>query len=90
MKGGYNQIDFSGVDVTSETPITITGVYKNLVECIENNKTTIFYNISSNGKKLTPSFYSMVLGTNEITITLSDTIVITVSNEDEVTVVIAD
>lgn len=88
MLGGYNQIELNGVDVTDETPITISGIYNKIKNCYENNKVIIIYNLLNNGVRITPDIYRVVKDNTDYKIEFNNSITITVAENDSVTVTI--
>lgn len=88
MLGGYNQIELNGVDITVETPITITGIYNKIKNCYENNKVIIIYNLLNNGVRITPDIYRVVKDNTNYKIEFNNSTTITVAENNSVTVTI--
>ena len=54
-KGGYAQIDCAGLDLLSDSSVTIKGMYARLIEAIEQQKLVLACNIVwGSGNPMTP------------------------------------
>lgn len=88
MKGGYQMIDCTGLDLTKATQQTMpTGFYQKLKDAIDSNKPVYAYNcVWGSGKPCTP-LNVLVLQLNSTTITATGcTLQISVGSNDKATV----
>lgn len=86
MNGGYVMVDFTGLNATSESAVTIKGIYNTVFNGMSVNKPMIFFNILSGENGLaTPINAVCVLGEDQI---IAHTILgtITISSADSVTI----
>ena len=89
MNGGYVMVDGKGLDLTSQSTQTISGLFKALKDAIATGKPIPGYNCVwgvNNDAPLTPiSFFAQQWNENLIVCTAS-ILKIDVTNEDEVTI----
>lgn len=83
MRGGYNQVDLSGVDLTSGDVFTKSGIYKTIREC--QDKPILYYNIVSGYTKLKPMFLTTLFDEPIIYIEVRNR-TLAVNPNDEITI----
>ena len=88
MKGGYFNIDASGLDIDKTTNQTVKGLYKQALEAIKINKPAFVYNtISNEYGKITPfGVFCYFVSENENIILTTSTKEIVVDKKDLVLV----
>lgn len=47
MKSGYYMLDCSGINLSADSEVTVTGLYNKIVEAMKSNKPIIAYNIQA-------------------------------------------
>jgi hypothetical protein len=89
MKGGYINIDCTGLDLTKgSTAQTITGIYNKVSEAMKANKPIFTYKcIWGNLGSLTPiQVFALQTASDTITVTAS-TLQVVIKNDDTITIV---
>ena len=89
MKGGYVNINCTGLDLTKgSTEQTITGIYNKVFESMKTNKPIFAYNcIWGNVGVLSPiQVFALQTASDTITVTAS-TLQVVVKNDDTITIV---
>lgn len=89
MKGGYVNIDCTGLDLTKgSTKQTITGIYNKVSNSMKANKPMFAYNCKwGNVGGLTPiQVFALQTASDKITVTAS-TLQVVVKNDDTITIV---
>lgn len=92
MKGGYQLVDFKGVNLTSGSPTTIEGIYKQIKYC--NGKILVATNVVVDNVKYNNTTFTanQVTGTEQINSVMligSGTGTLAITSEDSVTITIA-
>lgn len=87
MKGGYKILDLSGIDFESGSGQTIAGSYSTLES---STKATLIEALTISGTEYNALWANFTLSETTYTATLPDSITITVSQEDLVTVTKAE
>lgn len=87
MTSGYYMLDASGVDLTSQSTQTKTGIYKELQRAMKTGKPLIGYGmIWGEGKPLTPIHFFANQYAENLIVCTSSILNINVTNEDVITV----
>ena len=83
MKGGYTNIDFTGVDLGNLG--TVTGIYEKVKTAVETGKPMALYNIVNGTQKFTPIVaYGGVESSTSVFLSFYP-ITLHISNEDAIT-----
>lgn len=89
LTGGYTMIDCSGIELTTATKQTITGIYNQVKKAYKADKQVLAYNLTFANGKVTP--VSVMInpepGSDTGYIATASTLQLWIDNEDGVTVV---
>ena len=85
MKGGYVLVNAIGVDLSSETSTTITGIYAKFINAIDSGKLIIVQNIVNDEDALSPAAIVAVVSSGVVSFEVGGATV-SITNEDAVTI----
>lgn len=87
MTTGYLLVDCTGIDLTSDTEVTVTGIWNKAVTALKQNKPIIAHNcVYGTGVKVSPiTCFGRYISTTEIVI-VGATLHIHIKNTDKVTI----
>lgn len=86
MKGGYINIDCSGLDLTKATEQTIAGLYQTVKSAFKANKPIFAYNAIWGEKGIVSPIQVFVVDFGTKFVCTSSTLQINVTNQDKVTI----
>ena len=87
MKGGYINIDFSGLDLTKgATEQTISGLYQTVKSAFKANKPILAYNANWGANGIVSPIQVFVVDFGTKFVCTSSTLQINVTNQDKVTI----
>lgn len=87
MVGGYAMIDCKGLELTSESSQTITGLYRSVQEAVKSNKPVYAYNCEWEDDIMTPVSVMITPRSNNTYIATASTLQIVVAPDDSVTII---
>ena len=89
MKGGYINIDASGLDISKTEKQTINGIYKKILDAKKADKPIFLYNVvNGNSGKLSPIAVFCSFASDENTITCNfSSLQIIINLVDDVTII---
>lgn len=86
MKGGYINVDCTGLDLSSSDPQTIDGIWDKAVEAMKVNKPIMAYGCDYNGAVMSPvECFGWYIATDEIVI-VGATLHVHIKDDDSCTV----
>lgn len=89
MNGGYYMVDLKGLDLTSDSTQTISGLFNEMKKAIASGKPLVAYNAvwgANNDAPLTPITFFAQQWSSTLVVGTASILNITCTNEDVVTV----
>lgn len=86
LKGGAVLIDTKGLELTTQTSVTINGLYENIEKAVKAEKPIFAYNVEFEGYKVSPIAVFANKRPSGNFICTASTLQIEVTDDDEVTI----
>ena len=87
MKGGYLNIDCTGVELTTETVQTVAGIYDRIVSAVKANKPIFAYNCTWENDIMTPIAIMVTPRSSGNYIATASTLQLEIAPDNTVTVI---
>lgn len=87
MNGGYVMVDCSGIELTTETKQTITGIRSQVENAYQTNKPVFAYNLEWDGVLATPIQTMITLLSDGTYVCTASTLQLWVDEDDGVTII---
>lgn len=87
MKGGYVNVDCTGVELTTETAQTVAGIFERVVSAFKANKPIYAYNCTWEGDLMTPVAIMVTPRSSGNYIATASTLQLEIAPDNTVTVI---